>query len=114
MAITTGTEGAERFNQPILDLVGDDRIFPLENCIEDILGYPAPSSEKPYRAYRYINSNWGDTWDDCTGDWKTLIERIFSSSFALQEPERRAHRQGTVIRGATQIQQQTERETLPQ
>jgi putative ATP-dependent endonuclease of the OLD family len=109
----TGTAGAEVFNQPILDLVGEDRIFPLENCIEDILGYIAPTSEKPFRAYRYINSNWGRSWDECSsGDWKTLMERIFSTSFELHEDGRRVPRRGTVTRVVTQVGQN--REVNPQ
>jgi putative ATP-dependent endonuclease of OLD family len=111
----TGTEGAERFNQPILDLVGEDRVFPIENCIEDILGYPAPSYEKPYKAYRYINSNWGETWNECSGDWKTLMERVFSTSFELHEIGRVAPRRGIATRGVAQAgQQQMETETFTQ
>lgn len=103
----TGTAGAEVFNQPILELVGEDRIFPLENCIEDILGYPAPTSEKPFRAYRYIISNWGETWAECTsGEWKTLVERIFTTSFELIEGGRRAPRRGIATRGIAQLNQQ--------
>ncbi|OEI75650.1 hypothetical protein BG616_16190 [Bacillus subtilis] len=110
----TGTAGAEVFNQPILKLVGEDRIFPLENCIEDILGYPAPISEKPFRAYRYIISNWGETWAECTsGDWKTLVERIFTTSFELIEGKRRAPRKGIATRGIAQLnQQQVENEPI--
>lgn len=110
----TGTAGAEVFNQPILELVGEDRIFPLENCIEDILGYPAPNYEKPFKAYRYIISNWGETWDECTsGDWKTLVERIFTTSFELIEGGRRAPRRGIATRGIAQLnQQQVENEPI--
>ncbi|WP_413299728.1 AAA family ATPase [Bacillus sp. 1P10SD] len=110
----TGTAGAEVFNQPILELVGEDRIFPLENCIEDILGYPAPTSEKPFRAYRYINSNWGETWPECSsGEWKTLVERIFTTSFELIEGGRRAPRRGIATRGIAQLnQQQVETEPI--
>ncbi len=103
----TGTVGAEVFNQPILDLVGEDRIFPLENCIEDLLGYTASTSEKPFKAYEYINSNWGATWDECSsGDWKTLIERIFAASFEVNEVERRTTRRGIALRRVSQMSQQ--------
>ncbi|MGG4409246.1 AAA family ATPase [Niallia taxi] len=102
----TGTAGAEIFNEPILDLVGEDRIFPLENCLEDIIGYPAPSSEKPFRAYRYINSNWGGTWAECSsGDWKILMERIFTTSFDLLNEESRVPRRGIATRGIAQVNQ---------
>lgn len=84
----TGTEGAEKFNAPILGVVGEERRFMLEDCVEDVLGYAPPTSEKPFRAYRYINSCWGDNWDGVLpGDWKTLMEDIFASSFSLVEDE---------------------------
>lgn len=47
-----GTEGAEKFNEPIRGAVGnDEKLVLLEECIEDFLGYPAPGSEKPFNAY---------------------------------------------------------------
>lgn len=78
-----GTPGAEVFNDPIKEAAGEENRRMLENCIEDILGYNAPSSEKPHIAHRYINNNWGEEWDEVVSDWKTIMEDIFSSSFAL-------------------------------
>ncbi|WP_052500297.1 TOPRIM nucleotidyl transferase/hydrolase domain-containing protein [Priestia megaterium] len=56
----TGTEGEKKFNIPILEVVGEERRFMLQNCIEDVPGYKPPTSEKPFRAHRYLNSNWGN------------------------------------------------------
>ncbi|MBL0388021.1 AAA family ATPase [Tumebacillus sp. ITR2] len=83
----TGKPNAEMHNQPILDAVGgpDKRIM-LENCIEDVLGYPAPSSEKPFRAYRF-SSQWGQSWTDVPEPWRKIMEGIFEESFKLQQEE---------------------------
>ncbi len=72
-----GVEGAEKFNQPILDAVGDpDRVVVLEECIEDILGYDAPSSEKPFSAYK-VASAWGSSWGDVPENLRLIVERLF-------------------------------------
>ncbi|WP_263597053.1 ATP-dependent nuclease [Metabacillus idriensis] len=54
----SGKAHAYKFNEPIVIVLGDEekRVM-LENCIEDILGYKAPSKEKPYKAYSFIQSN---------------------------------------------------------
>ena len=41
-------------NAPILAQTGEDRRIMIEECIEDLLGYPAPSYEKPYKAHIFI------------------------------------------------------------
>ncbi|UQX55106.1 AAA family ATPase [Cytobacillus pseudoceanisediminis] len=100
-----GTAGAEVFNEPIKEVVGEERRVMLENCIEDVLGYPAPSSDKPYRAHKYLNSNWGNSWDEVTGDWKTIMEELFFTSFNLISEEvaeegvekQKTHRKGIAI-----------------
>ena len=50
--------GAVVFNEPIRQALNkDSHLFVLENCVEDVLGYSAPTSDKPYKAYCYINEN---------------------------------------------------------
>lgn len=72
------TPGAVVFNEPIrLALEDDTHLFVLENCIEDLLGYSAPVSNKPYKAYCYIKENWKH-WRDINSLWKKLIEVIFN------------------------------------
>lgn len=74
-----GNQKSFSYNKPILDAVGDpSRVIVLEECIEDILGYPAPSNNKPYIAYKFINNNWGDSWDDVTPKWREIIEYLIS------------------------------------
>lgn len=82
-----GTARAEMHNQPILDALGEssNRTM-LENCIEDVLGYPAPSKEKPFTAYKHI-PQWGETWGDVPSAWRGIMEGIFSESFKLQVQE---------------------------
>ncbi len=65
-----GTPGAELMNDPILAQTGIDRRIMIEECIEDLLGYPAPSSEKPFKAHLHIQNNWGDTFEQLPNDWK--------------------------------------------
>lgn len=81
-----GTERAEIFNIPILEAVGDTRKrFMLSNCIEDMLGYTAPSNEKPYKAYSYINTNWSDDWLSINHSWLDVVKQVFHESFNLME-----------------------------
>ncbi len=84
----TGVAGAEVFNQPILDTIGtDERRIMLQNCIEDVLGYPPPSNEKPYKAYKYINENWGSDFESISQEWRVIMEKLFKESFSLANKE---------------------------
>ncbi|PKG68292.1 MULTISPECIES: AAA family ATPase [Pseudoalteromonas] len=73
-----GTARAEAMNAPILAQTGEDRRIMIEECIEDLLGYPAPSYEKPYKAHIFIEENWGDEFGDLPNDWKTTFIRLCS------------------------------------
>ncbi|HBK59731.1 MAG TPA: hypothetical protein DDZ84_02915, partial [Firmicutes bacterium] len=78
------TEGAAAFNAPILQAVGDEsRRVMLHNCIEDVLGYRVPSRDKPLAAYRHISDTWGSAWGEMPVAWRTVVEKVFASSFAL-------------------------------
>ena len=70
--------GAEVMNEPILQSLGgdDSKRLMLHDCIEDQLGYPAPSSDKPYRAYMVVN-RW-TRWSDVPSNWKEKVKIIFS------------------------------------
>lgn len=77
-------DGATKFNQPILDAVGnEDRRLMLENCMEEVLGYEAPYDNKPYEAYNFIQANWKeeDGWSGISESWKTLIETIIFKQY---------------------------------
>ena len=72
-----GVAGAEKFNQPIADAVADqNNIVVLEKCMEDVLGYPAPTSEKPFNAYK-IASGWGDSWEDVPPALRVVMGKLF-------------------------------------
>ncbi|MDY6992365.1 MAG: AAA family ATPase [Pseudomonadota bacterium] len=72
-----GIDGAEIFNQPIQDAVGDaSRVVVLKECMEDILGYPAPTSEKPFKAYKVTNA-WGSSWENVPEDLRLIMEKLF-------------------------------------
>lgn len=69
------TPGAAKFNAPIEVAAGDpSRIFQMEECIEDFLGYDAPSSEKPFNAYKKTTS-WGRKWTDVPSNLRNLLSR---------------------------------------
>jgi putative ATP-dependent endonuclease of OLD family len=72
------TAGAEAMNAPILAQTGEDRRVMIAECIEDLLGYAAPSSEKPYTAHRYIENNWGDEFSDLPSDWTSVFITLCS------------------------------------
>ncbi|MEP9409583.1 AAA family ATPase [Peribacillus frigoritolerans] len=83
-----GTPGAEVFNNPILDAIGyPNKRFMLEECIEDALGYGSPSSEKPAKAYIYIQNSWTDEWASIPEDWRKVVQTIFYDSFSLMDKE---------------------------
>lgn len=73
-----GVDGAEAMNQPILDALGGDanKRLMMQECVEDELGYAAPRSDKPYKAYEHIKG-W-TTWDDVPDNWKVKMRIVFS------------------------------------
>lgn len=74
----SGCANAVKFNQPIADMVGDpDKVVMLEECMEDVLGYDAPSSEKPFKAYKNTQG-WGDSWDDVPVKLRTVLSKAFA------------------------------------
>lgn len=73
-----GTPGAEVFNAPIAAAVGDaSKVIMLEECVEDLLGYPAPGSEKPFKAFQEAQ-RWGDEWNDVPEPLRRILTRAFS------------------------------------
>jgi predicted ATP-dependent endonuclease of OLD family len=76
-----GVEGAEKFNAPIAAAVGDaDRVIVLNECLEDVLGYDAPLSEKPLRAYETTQS-WGKNWGDVPQQFRDVLRRAFGAGY---------------------------------
>lgn len=73
----SGVPGAEKMNQPILDSLDGDvnKRLMMHNCIEEELGYNAPSSDKPYKAYEFV-SQW-EKWDDVPERWKEVMKKVF-------------------------------------
>lgn len=78
-----GVEGAEIMNQPILESLGGDnsKRLMMEECVENELGYPSPSSDKPYKAYEHVK-NW-TKWDDVPANWKAKMKIVFSDIAGL-------------------------------
>ena len=73
-----GTVGAEVFNQPIADAVGEpDQVIMLHECVEDLLGYAAPSSEKPFKAYKKT-LEWAESWEGVPLALREVMTRAFS------------------------------------
>jgi len=71
-----GTPGAEVFNLPISEAVNDPNHLILnEENVEDTLGYTAPSTDKPFKAFEFTNS-W-TSLDDVPKVWKEKIEFVF-------------------------------------
>ncbi len=77
------TAGAVVMNEPILRVLNNDsaKRLMMHNCVEDELGYPAPSSDKPYKAYQKVK-DW-KTWNDVPNNWKEKMKIVFSE-FANQ------------------------------
>lgn len=73
-----GTERAEAMNPLILSVTGAERRIMIEECIEDILGYNAPSSEKPYKAHKHIEDNWSETFEGLPANWQKIFINLHS------------------------------------
>ena len=77
--------GATKFNEPILNaLSSPNQRHMFLDCIEDVLGYSEPSTDKPYEAFQYVKTNWNESegWDGVQENWKRLCEEIlFEESF---------------------------------
>lgn len=74
-----GVKGAEVFNPIILEAAGSpDKVIVVEECIEDILGCPVPTSEKPFNAYQQT-LKWGDGFEEIPEQLKSIMRRIYSS-----------------------------------
>ena len=71
-----GIAAAEKFNAPIEEIVGKENVVKLEECLEDVLGYAPPATEKPFAAYSFAEG-WGDAWSDVPERWKLVMERAF-------------------------------------
>lgn len=64
---------ASDINQTIADAVGDpSRVFVLEECLENALGYSPPSHEKPFRVYEK-SQMWGNL-SDVPLKWKEAFD----------------------------------------
>ncbi|HEM6154976.1 TPA: AAA family ATPase [Streptococcus suis] len=80
-----GTDRAEQFNEPIKVALGnDDKLFVLEECIEDTLGSDVPNSEKPYNAYKFIQDNWIDDegnydYNRVSNKWREIMKKLFGN-----------------------------------
>lgn len=71
-----GVERAEDVNPRILSAIqSEEKRVMLEECIEDTLGYKAPSKDKPYKAY--LESKEWTTFDDIPNDWQKVLEKVF-------------------------------------
>ena len=76
------TPGAAKFNAPIVKAVGDaSRVVVLEECLEDLLGYAAPDSEKPLRAFEETKK-WGQQWNDIPAPLRAKLEALFPEYLA--------------------------------
>ncbi|MFA7027288.1 MAG: AAA family ATPase [Sulfurovum sp.] len=76
-----GTPRAENYNEHILAAMNhqENKRIMMQECIEDELGYPAPSTEKPYNAYQKVQE-W-ENWNSVPENWKLKIQIIFSEYF---------------------------------
>lgn len=71
-----GVEKAEDVNPRILEAVGsEDKRLMLNECIEDILGYEAPTKDKPHKAY-LETKDW-NTFEDIPELWKNILNIVF-------------------------------------
>ena len=79
-------EGAIKFNNPILEALDNNESnrFMVANTIEDILGYPEPTAEKPFKAYKHIKENWGENWEDIPENWRRVFENQIANDLFME------------------------------
>ena len=72
------TQGAARMNQHILNALNGDvsKRYMMHDCVEDVLGYEAPSSDKPFKAYCVVK-DWTN-WQQVPETLKGAMRVIFS------------------------------------
>lgn len=71
-----GNKDAEKFNTPIKEaLDNDENLFSIDNCIENLLGYSAPTKDKPFTAYKKT-LEW-HSYKDIPENCRTTFDRIF-------------------------------------
>lgn len=72
------TPGAAVMNVHILAALDNDsaKRLMMHNCVEDELGYTAPNSDKPYKAYCRVKE-W-KTWSDVPENWRSKMKIVFS------------------------------------
>lgn len=71
-----GMVKAEIFNQPILEAAGNSKVIVLEECLEDILGYKAPSNEKPFRVFKET-LKWEGEWNNIPEKFRQVLTNAF-------------------------------------
>jgi putative ATP-dependent endonuclease of OLD family len=72
-----GVAGAEVMNAPIATAMnGRGLVVQMHENIEDVLGYDAPKTEKPYQGYKQTLT-WGEEWEDIPANWRAKMEEIF-------------------------------------
>lgn len=82
-----GTEGAEVFNQPIADAVGDvNKVIQLNECLEDELGIPVPTADKPFKAYKHT-LDWPESWDGVPARIKEILGQAFDGYLDFEPQE---------------------------
>lgn len=71
------TPGAVVMNEPILQALDNDETkrLMMHNCIEDELGYAAPISDKPFKAYQHVKG-W-ETWEEVPKNWREKMKIVF-------------------------------------
>lgn len=70
------TPGARVFNEPIkVALSNDEKLFVLEENMEETLGYKPPSKDKPFQAYKQLKDL---SWQDYPSKWVDIVNNIFS------------------------------------
>lgn len=71
-----GVQRAEEVNPRILTAVqSENKRVMLEECIEDVLGYNAPTKDKPYKAY-LETKDW-NSFEDIPNSWKDILNQVF-------------------------------------
>lgn len=72
-----GTEGAKKFNEPIKQAVGNNgNVVMMNENVEDEIGYDAPKTDKPFRAFQETQK-WGRNWEDIPEKWRKKLKEIF-------------------------------------
>ncbi len=72
----THKSGQAAINAKIASTCGSEYVHVLQDCLEEALGYSAPTRDKPYHTFKHIHENW-NSLSSIPSAWKIAFNFLF-------------------------------------